>query len=167
MLVIRRFDFSTRTALYAGWLRGRSGSIAWSNCADPPPPGTDAFSFSMEGHFFGGGGISSVTCTAECGQKQTFRFYKICVGGAWGLSGGGGLVGNMNGTSCRSDTYKGYFYEAGGSYGVCGGGISFGYYGSFPELPTSPNGVTEWSGGIGLPRGASVKSTWCWYIPLP
>ena len=70
---------------------------------------TDTTSYGAKGHFVFGGGMTSVTCTVstpdECGAKQTLRYAKICFGGAIGAGFGTGVVGNMNGKSCRSGTY--------------------------------------------------------------
>jgi RHS repeat-associated protein len=134
----------------------------------PPAIQPPTISFGAEGHYIIGGGLTSVTCTAECGAQRTFRYMKLCFGGAIGAGLGGGLVGNRNGTQCRSETYTGYFYEAGASSGVLSGAFDIGYTdtgGMFP-LPNGASGVTETGGGVSLPRGALIKSTWCYYFPL-
>ena len=83
--------------------------------------------YGGEGHFIGGGGLTAVTCTDECGKKRTFRYVKFCVGGAAGVAGGGGVVTGMNGKACRSTTYKGWFFELDGALGYVGGGLDVGY----------------------------------------
>ena len=121
--------------------------------------------YGGEGHFFGGGGLTTVTCDDECGKEKTFRYMKVCFGGAIGFSGGGGVVGGMSGTQCNRDTYKGWFFEMGGSYGYGGGGVDIGYNSDGPfGLPGSLSGVNE--GGVSGGFGAKGKATWCYYIPL-
>src|SRR5262249_25637817 len=69
--------------------------------------------YGAEGHFFVGTGLTSVTCTDECGHDRTFRFIKVCLGGAVGAGASGGRVMGMSGKKCRADNYRGWFYEAG------------------------------------------------------
>jgi RHS repeat-associated protein len=126
----------------------------------------DANFYGAEAHFFGGGGATSVTCTDECGKKRTFRFAKVCLGGAMGADFSAGYVTGMEGLKCRADSYKGYFYEAGASWGYGSGGADFGYNSNGPfGGPGSLSGVNEGSLGFGL--GFRLKSTWCYYIPIP
>jgi len=113
--------------------------------------------------------MTSVTCHDECGKKRTFRYVKVCAGGAIGAGASGGLVSGMGGKNCRSSTYAGYFYEAGASAGPASFGVDVGYTdtgGTIP-LPVAPSGVNEFGGGVGgFNFGAWFKSTWCYYIPL-
>ena len=140
-----------------GLMGGRSGGR--------PSGNAPANYFGGEGHFFLGAGLTTLTCTDNCGKRQTFRFWKICFGGAIGFSGGGGLVAGVNGKNCSADNYKGWFYEAGASYGYGSAGGDVGYNDDGPlGLPGSTSGVVE--GGIGGGLGAKVKSTWCYYFPL-
>ena len=127
-------------------------------------PGNETSYYGGEGHFFLGGGLTKVTCTDECGKKQSFRYWKVCFGGAIGISGSSGLVGGVNGKSCRQENYAGYFYEAGASFGIFGVGGDVGYTGAFGELPGGTSGVDEGSFGFGW--GVSFKSSWCYYFPL-
>jgi hypothetical protein len=121
--------------------------------------------YGAEGHFFFGGGLTSVTCKDECGASQTFRFMKLCFGGALGAGVSGGVVMGMDGKQCRSDTYKGWFYEVGASIGPLSAGVDDGVDTGEHGVPgDNRTGVTEISLGVGL--GASIKSTYCYYIPL-
>jgi len=116
--------------------------------------------YGAELYFFTGGGLTSVTCNDECGQKRTFRFIKICpFGAAVGGSGGLGAVYGMNGTSCRAGNYRGWFFETGFSAGPLSFGADFGYTDT-----GSYSGVNEVSGGFGF--GGKFKATWCYYIRL-
>lgn len=122
--------------------------------------------YGAEAHFFAGGGATSVTCKDECGKKRTFRFVKICLGGAMGADFGAGYVDGMEGSKCRADSYKGYFYEAGASWGFGSAGGDVGYNSNGPfGGPGSLSGVNEGSLGAGL--GVQFKSTWCYYIQIP
>jgi hypothetical protein len=117
-----------------------------------------------EAHYFLGAGLTSVRCKDECGQWQVFRYMKVCFGAAVGGSITGGIVTGMEGKSCRSETYKGYFYETTGAYGFVSGGIDIGYTdtgGSIP-LPNGGSGVND----LGLGLGAQASATWCYYFPL-
>jgi hypothetical protein len=97
---------------------------------------------------------------------------KICIGGAAGGGATAGMVGNMSGKACRSETYKGWFFEAGytAPWGLSGG-IDVGFNetdwhvpGTGVGLPYGMSGVNE--GGAGPGFGAGFKATWCYYIPL-
>lgn len=132
-------------------------------------PGQETTYYGAEGHFFGGVGMTSVTCHDKCGKKQTFRYIKICGGGAIGAGFGGGLVTGMGGKDCKSSTYAGYFYEGGASFGPWSLGADVGYSdnGGTVPVPTDTSGVNEIGGGLGgFSMGAMFKSTWCYYIPL-
>jgi hypothetical protein len=129
-------------------------------------PGNQTTFVGGEFDLFGGFGLTSVTCQDECDNFQTFRYLKVCGGLAAGGSANAGFVSNMSGKSCRSDTYKGWFKEYGASIGFLGGGADFGYNsdGLFGLLPGSESGVNE--GGMGFGFGASLKFSWCYYLPL-
>jgi len=128
-------------------------------------PGQETRLGGVEGHFFGGGGVTRVTCQDECGKWQTFTYIKVCFGGAIGAGASAGVVTNLGGKSCRKENYAGWFYEAGVSAGPISIGVDVGYNNDGPGgLPGSTSGVNEVGGGGGV--GASVKSTWCYYIPL-
>ena len=135
-----------------------------SGYTDVPASKPDTF-VGGEGHFFVGGGLSSLTCTDQCGRSQTFRYVKVCGGGAIGAGASAGAVLGVSGKNCRSDTYKGWFYEGGYSLGPLSAGVDVGYNNDGPGgLPGSLSNVVE--GGVGLGFGAMAKSTWCYYIPL-
>jgi RHS repeat-associated protein len=121
--------------------------------------------YGAEGHAFLGTGLTSVTCTDECGHDRTFRFIKVCLGGAAGAGFSGGRVMGMSGKKCRADSYRGWFYEAGFSAGRASGGADVGYLGDLTSGPGLTSGVWEFSGGGGW--GAEFKSTWCYYFELP
>jgi RHS repeat-associated protein len=121
--------------------------------------------YSVEAHFLFGGGLTNVMCTDECGRQHKFSYWKVCFGGAAGISATGGLVMGMDGKDCRPETYKGYFHEAGGSLGFLTGGIDIGYVGDWGELPEDFSGVNE--AGLGFGLGLMFKSSWCYYTPLP
>jgi RHS repeat-associated protein len=135
----------------------------------PLPPGNPIDPatgyFGAEGHFFGGGGLTSVTCFDGCGKKKTFRYVKVCLGGAMGAGLGGGNVTGMSGASCRADSYTGWFFETGFSKGVVSGSADFGYSSGPFGLPGLPSGVNE--GGLGLGLGFKLKASWCYYIQIP
>jgi RHS repeat-associated protein len=126
---------------------------------EPPNP-----YYGGEGHFFLGGGLTSITCTTECGKKQTFRYWKVCLGAAVGASASGGVTGGLEGKSCRQENYAGYFYEAGVATGYAGTSLDIGYTGQFGHIPDGLSGVKETGAGLGL--GVLFKSTWCYYFPL-
>ena len=131
-----------------------------------PPMSPATTYYGGEFHFLLGFGLTQVNCKGECGQSQTYRYLKVCFGGAIGGGFGGGLVHGMDGKTCRSETYAGYFYEAGASLGPWSGGFDIGYNdtGGLIPLPNGPSGVAE--GGFGPGFGARLKSTWCYYFPL-
>ena len=131
-------------------------------------PGLDLSSmYGAEGHFLIGGGLAAVNCVDECGQERTFRYLKVCGGGAMGISGGAGIVTGMDGKNCRSDNYKGYFYEIGGAIGYLSAGADIGYTnGGAGGLPDGLSGVNEYHGGPGTKWGVQFKSSWCYYFPL-
>jgi RHS repeat-associated protein len=131
-------------------------SVGWLCKPKPLPP---ASFYGAEGHLIGGAGLTSVSCTDACGKKQTFRYLKLCGGGAAGASFSTGYVTNMSGPTCKSDTYAGWFFEVGGSVGPVSGGIDVGY-----TSTGSLSGVNEASLGGGF--GARASATWCYYIPL-
>lgn len=126
-----------------------------------------------EGDFFFGGGFSRVVCCDENGTKRIFWYSKICIGGAIGIGGGGGVISGMSGRNCRATSYSGWFYETGISGEIGGGGVDIGYQ-PFPgtenwpiPMPGGLSGVNE--GGLGIGRGVPIsgllaKSTWCYYI---
>jgi len=133
-------------------------------------PGVTTY-YGGEVHAVVGGGLTSVTCTDECGNKQTFRYAKICLGYAFGGGVSGGGVGGMKGRSCRSESYSGFFAEGGVSAGLLSGGIDLGATetdwkvpGIGMGLPNGLSGVNEMGGGLGI--GAQVKASLCYYIPL-
>lgn len=80
-------------------------------------PGQESRFGGVEGHFFGGAGLTRVTCQDECGKWQTFTYIKLCIGGAIGGGASGGVVTNMGGKSCNKKNYAGWFYESGASLG--------------------------------------------------
>ena len=143
----------------------------WFDPSGPPGPDPgadfgrpDTF-FGAEGHFFVGAGLVSLTCTRACGKTATFRYLKLCVGGAIGGGASGGGVLGVNGKNCQSNTYKGWFYEGGYSVGPLSAGVDVGYNSDGPGgFAGSLSNVVE--GGVGLGLGAMIKSTWCYYIPL-
>ena len=132
------------------------GSFSPNDYYPPPPPSRPTSYYGGEGHFFLGGGWTSVTCTDECGEMQTFYYVKTCLGAAAGAGAGMGLVSSMGGTSCRSDTYEGWFFELGGCYGPACGGYDIGYTNTGGH-----SGVNE--DGIGPGWGEQFKVTWCYY----
>jgi len=150
------------------------GNFCGTNTPAYVPPtisGPQTTYFGAEGQFLFGGGLTSVTCTSECGQKQTFRYLKICSGLAFGGSASAGTVGGMNSKSCRSSTYAGYFAEFGYTGAYVAGGVDWGLTetawkipGLGIGLPNGLSGVKEV--GIGPAVGAGLKGTLCYYIPL-
>lgn len=127
--------------------------------------------YGAEGHFVVGGGLTSVTCTDECGQEQTFRYLKVCGGFAFGAGAAGGVIGGMNGKACRSGSYEGYFAEGGYTAGYFSGGVDLGMTetqwkipGVGIGLPNGMSGVNET--GVGPALGAGLKASLCYYIPL-
>jgi RHS repeat-associated protein len=149
----------------------RHGLIpGWSDPSGPPdsdpgnPTSDTTTYYGGEFHFFLGGGLSSVRCKDSCGKMQTFRYAKVCVGGAVGGGLSTGVVGGMSGVTCNSDRYAGWFYELGGSLGPLAGGADDGFNNNRYYLPTGRSGVSEV--GIGLGFGFEFKSTWCYYVPL-
>ncbi len=138
---------------------GGPGTYAWAHCGDPPSGSHASGYYGGEFHAIVGFGLTSVTCNDQCGKKKTFSYLKLCIGGALGGSGGGGVVFGMDGENCNPDRYKGWFYEAGVSYGYGSAGFDIGY-----NNDGSLSGVTEESLGVGF--GAKIKSTWCYYFPL-
>jgi hypothetical protein len=136
---------------------------------DPPslPPGY----VGGEADFFFGGGFSRVVCCDENGTKRIFWYSKVCIGGAIGIGGGGGVISGMSGQKCRASNYAGWFYETGISRGIGGGGVDIGYQ-PFPgtenwpiPMPGGLSGVNEAGGGLGkAPIGVMFKSTWCYYM---
>ena len=137
-----------------------------------PRPGTGTSYFGGEFNYVVGSGLTTVRCTLQCGKEQVFRYLKICVGGAAGGGANAGMVGNMNGKACKSDTYQGWFFEAGYTAPLgASGGFDLGFNetnwklpGVGVGLPYGMSGVNEAGGGPGL--GAGFKATWCYYIPL-
>jgi len=142
----------------------------WPDPSGPPDldPGTESDATTYYGgefHLFLGGGFTSVRCKDSCGTWQTFRYVKVCLGGAVGGGASTGVVGGMSGQTCNSDRYKGPFYEAGASFGPIGGGFDDGFNNNRYYLPTGQrSGVSEV--GVGLSFGFEFKSTWCLYVPL-
>jgi RHS repeat-associated protein len=147
----------------------------------PPIPGYDPLgspgSYPMkpdggyvggEAHFFGGFGFVAVTCRDNCGNPKKFTFVKYCLGGAIGVSVGGGFIHGLDGDRCKAENYEGWFYEAGLSYGPVGAGVDIGYDGENWGLPGCPSGVCEGGGGLGKSPGAGLqaKSTWCYYVQI-
>ncbi len=133
--------------------------------------------YGAEAHFGVGGGLAAVTCTDKCGQRKTFRYYKICGGLAVGASFGGGAVTNMTGETCKPEMYEGWFAEGGVSSPWVGGiGIDIGFNADgrptlpafgLPNLPGTRSGVDEVSGGFGaFSRGVMAKGTLCFYKSL-
>jgi hypothetical protein len=120
--------------------------------------------FAAEGHFIFGGGLAEVSCTDECGKRQTFRFMKVCIGGAAGGSFGGGLVTGLDGGNCKAGNYQGWFAEFGASYGIGSGGVDIGFNKTESNVPYGTSGVNE--GHVGIGFGAKLKATWCYYIPI-
>ena len=112
---------------------------------------------ASELHFFVGMGGIKVSCCDEKKSRRTFKFNKICIGGAIGGSISTGVISGLSGKKCRSNFYAGWFYELGGSVGPVGGGVDYGY-----NSDGSLSGVNE--GGVGGGFGAYVKSTWCYYV---
>ena len=109
-----------------------------------------------------GGGLTVVACKDECGKLTRFKYVKFCVGlapGA-GASTSIGRVSNMEGTSCRPDTYSGYFLEvdvgAGRALGGALGSTADSHY-----MPTGRSKIDEISGGISTP---GVSLMLCWYV---
>jgi RHS repeat-associated protein len=150
---------------------GQPGSDALGRMMERNRNGMSGTSyFGGEFHFLLGAGLTSVTCKDECGASQTFRYIKVCGGGAIGGSASGGVVSGMEGKQCRSERYEGWFYELGGSLGPLGGGFDDGFDkrggdGPGRHLPNgNRSGVSELSLGLGL--GLEFKSTWCHYWPL-
>jgi hypothetical protein len=113
-----------------------------------------------------------VTCTDECGKEQTFRYIKVCIGGAAGGGFSAGIVDNMDGKSCRVGTYAGWFGEFGytAPWGVSGSGdVGLGETdwkipGLGVGLPYGTTGVNESGVGGGIPAGG--KASFCYYIPI-
>lgn len=121
--------------------------------------------YGGELHFLVGGGLTALKCTDQCGKKHTFRYLKVCIGGAIGGSGGAGVVGGVDGKSCNQSNYAGWFYEAGISAGPVSFGGDVGYNSDGPGgAPGSLSGVLESSLSVGF--GAKIKSTWCYYFPI-
>jgi len=148
---------------------GMANSGPWPR----PKPGAGDSTTYIGGEFnYGvGGGLTTVRCKLECGKEQVFRYVKICIGGAAGGGATAGMVGNMSGPACRSDTYKGWFFEGGYTAWGLSGGVDIGFNetdwkvpGAGVGLPFGMSGVNEAGAGPGL--GAGVKATWCYYIPL-
>jgi uncharacterized protein RhaS with RHS repeats len=161
------FDANGREITCGGYFCG-TNTPAY---APPPISQPQTTYYGGEGHFILGGGLTSVSCTNQCGQKQTFRYLKICGGFAFGGSAAAGVVGGMNGRSCRSDTYAGYFAEGGYAGALVAGGVDLGLTetawkipGLGIGLPNGLSGVKET--GIGPAVGAGVKASLCYYIPL-
>jgi RHS repeat-associated protein len=141
-----------------------------------------SFYYGGEGYLgIVGGGLTSVTCTDECGHKQTFRYIKICGGLALGAAASGGGVGGLQGKQCRSESYARYFAEVGGTAYVFGGGFDIGLTdtgsgenggnGSGRKGPRIPvpngfSGVNEVGLGVGTSVGWMGKAVVCWYIAL-
>jgi RHS repeat-associated protein len=130
------------------------------------PRHSQGYYYGAESHFFLGIGVVVVRCKDEKGCDKEMLFRKVCLGGAVGVSGGGGVV-NMSGKRCDPSKYEGWFLEIGGSAGPFGGGVDVGYS-DMPgtdkwrlPIPDSPNGTVEGGGGVGL--GLLVKVTWCRY----
>lgn len=116
-----------------------------------------------------GGGVSWVTCYDACGNKQKFKYRKICVSGTTGASVTMGVVAGMDGAKCNSQRYSGYFGELGYTYGWFSGGADFGFNDAsipgnngFP-LPGKPSGVSEYGIGIGT---SGPKAAVCYYVPF-
>jgi RHS repeat-associated protein len=147
-------------------LRGGPGIPGWGGGRSPSGSSTGVAGFyGGEGHFFGGGGLTSVTCRDKCGNPQTFRYWKVCFGAAIGFSGGGGGVIGMDGDNCNADRYKGWFFELGASAGYASAGVDIGYNDDGPfGFAGSLSGVGEASIGGGF--GAKGKATWCYYVPM-
>ena len=65
-------------------------------------------------------GFTSVNCTDEVGITHDFIYFKAGPTAGAGLTGGGGVVGNMDGENCRPDKYREWFWEGGLSAGPIG-----------------------------------------------
>jgi hypothetical protein len=135
-------------------------------------PGQNTMFYGGEFHFFGGFGLTAVECQDECGKWQTFRYLKLCGGGAIGGGLSAGMVQGMAGKTCRSKTYEGWFAEAGFTAGLISGNLDKGFNetdhakipGTNAGYPYGGSGVYE--GSVGPALGAGLKVTWCYYIPL-
>jgi len=141
----------------------------------PPVTPPTAWYLSVEGFWNNaaqpgaGGGVSWVTCYDACGNKQKFKYRKICVSGTTGASVTMGVVAGMDGAKCNSQRYSGYFGELGYTYGWFSGGADFGFNDAsipgnngFP-LPGKPSGVSEYAIGIGT---SGPKAAVCYYVPF-
>jgi RHS repeat-associated protein len=142
-----------------------------------PPMPPQAWYFSVEGfranpgQLGAGGGVTWITCYDECGKKQSYRYYKICLSGTSGAGASLGMIAGMEGSKCRKDRYAGYFGELGSSFGSwpLTWGADFGFNNAnIPgnngwPLPGSPSGVSEYGLGLGTP---GLKVAGCYYIPF-
>lgn len=151
-----------------------SGAYRSSSSPRAIKPNTLAWYYGAEAHFIVGAGVTSVTCTDECGRHQTFRYSKACFGLAAGASFGGGAVTGMSGKACNAQSYKGWFIEFGASAGPLSGGVDFGYnddgFSIGPlKLPGAQSGVNEASFGLGGfgRAGFEAKASYCYYFILP
>ncbi|MGH8051990.1 MAG: RHS repeat-associated core domain-containing protein, partial [Arenimonas sp.] len=113
------------------------GFIPGKGCSPVPPGprGSGTIFGGAEVHYVVGWGLTSVSCIDECGKKQTFRYQKVCIGGAAGAGATVGMVGNMNGKKCNSKTYEGYFAELGYTAGLVSGGFDLGFNESDWKIP--------------------------------
>jgi RHS repeat-associated protein len=108
-----------------------------------------------EGHFILGGGFFEVNCCTENGKGLKHLYLKVCLGAAFGASGGFAKVSNSDGASCSNPAKN----LLGGELGFAVGPISAdaGY-----SVATNGSGGSG-SGGASAGLGAEVKATACYY----
>ena len=120
----------------------------------------------LEAHYFGGMGLTLLSCKDECNKPKSFSFIKYCFGGEIGGGVAGGRVKGMDGKGCRAENYEGWFYESALGLGPWGFGVDFGYNHDGSRSDVIEVDLSLGRKAIGIPKlkGTTIKSTWCYYM---